>query len=900
MEFGSAAEENKVLDESIGVGVFTLALNGLGLAIDEARGRIYAADNGVIRVLELEAPHKLLLTIDGSTTPATKFTSIVTLAVNEKSGDLFVFDGSSTKSVYQLTKDGEYIATVISKIPPIPGSDIGVDNGPFSPHPGYLFVPSEEGSAIILAFKPTEKCSPEVKSSTFANVTDEDAELRGVIDPCDAETQYVFEYTTQADFEEKEFAGATVAGGGQIPVGSTGVPVSAAATGLLPSTTYYFRLVATNTEGSDEESGRFTTYPSPGVIAPCPNDAGRTGLSALLPDCRAYELVTPPDTNGRTPRGLGKWGGIFFGTREASPAGDKVTFYTEGGTLPGTEGTGSLSGDPYLSTRGPSGWSTAAAGPNGVESTAPLSGSTSPDQGYSFWQSNGEGSAPIEGKSTTFVRYPDGHSEPVGQGALGIDPGADARLIGENGSHILFVSTVELEENAPPGGTESIYDRTPDGTTHVVSLLPGDLTPAAGEDAFYLGASLDGEGVAFRIGSTLYLRYDNEETYEVAEEAIFAGVVEGGGRIFYVKGGDLFAFDVATEETISFAESGDATVVNVSADGSAAYFVSPSVLTGGEENPAGDVAQAGEENLYLSREGTIGFVGTVTQRDVEGEVGKTEKTGGLGLWTEAVGVTSFLAGRFSIDPSRSTPDGNVLLFESRADLTGYDPEGHAQVYRYDSVAGTLQCLSCNPTGAASSGEASLQSILQGVGEPEPSNSFVYVNNLRADGLRAFFQTEEALVIEDADGLQDVYEWEADGVGTCKRPEGCVYLISSGRSERDDYLYAVSDSGDDVFFTTTDLLLPADTERTRSIYDARVGGGFSSQCSAASCPPEITPPLPPALMPPASPPSGRSGNLSPRPPKKCRKGKRKVKRNGKVVCVKKKKHRRAGSGKKGSR
>lgn len=901
-EYGSAGEENAPLPGVIGEGTFHGQARGI--AVDAKRNRFYASDmdqesepaRPVVRVFELGGTHKLLETIDGSKLPAGKFASEPSLAVNEETGDLFTYSEEEVPlGVNRLTSTGTFIENIQHSFKKIFRGIIAIDNGPSSPNKGYLLVPSEPDHAF--AFGPVEECEPVVESLSFINVSASEAQLRAKINPCGAPTSYAFEYTTEAQFEADGFTGAQVAGKGQLPALSSGMEVAADAEGLQPQTAYRFRVVAENPLGKGEAEGSFSTYPLEGPQT-CPNDATRTGLSALLPDCRAYELVTPADTNARAPLGVG-FVGMLFATREASPAGDRVSFHTEGGTIPGFEGTGSLQGDQYLASRGPSGWTTASAGPNGAEATAPALGSTSPDQGFFFWEAGGEGSAVIGGASTSYVRYPDGHSALLGRGSVATDIGAQGKLISAGGTHIIFASTqesghtaVQLEPDAPPNGTQAIYDRTPDEVTHVVSLLPGDETPAAGEDATYKGASIDGRDVAFSIKDTLYLRHDDATTYEVAKEATFAGVAEGGGRVFYLKGGNLFAFDVAAQKTIPFSTSGDVTPVNVAAGGTAAYFVSPSKLGG--ENPNQEEPVEGEENLYLSREGVVGFVGTVTERDVKGELGETAQIDGLGLWISAVEQ-----GRLGKDPSRTNPDGGVLLFSSRAKLGPYDPEGQPEIYRYDAAAPSLECISCNPTGAPASGGASLQPIQQSLGQPEPFTTSAFVENLRSDGRRAFFQSTEPLVARDADHRQDIYEWEEQGVGGCTRPAGCVFLISSGQSSRDNYLYAVSESGDDVFFTSSDLLVGADKDATSSIYDARVGGGFaepppSEPCQGEGCRPALG--GAPSLL---APESGVHGTDV--PPQRCPKGKHKVTKNGKTSCVKKKKkhhkHHKAGSKKK---
>jgi hypothetical protein len=904
-ERSAATEGNGVLSDDIGSGVLGSSL-GASIAIDAAHNRLYVSDylsaagEGVVRIFELAAPHTLIRTIDGSKTPGGSFGTYTAIAADEATGGFFVYDGSEgQEEVLAFDEAGKYTSSIEYGIVDVEGvAEIWVDNGANSPNGGlnpegrYLFVPSHPtGVGHVFAYAPLDIIPAEVLSASVAQVSRTDAELRATIEPKGATTTYTFEYTTQERFEAEGFARATVAGTGQIEGESIKVEVSAPATGLLAGTTYRFRVLAGNELNElnpDEAGGTFTTYPAASPVPPCPNDALRTGFSAPLPDCRAYELVTPADTNARTPFGLGHLG-VYFATRESSPTGDKVSFQIEGGVIPGSDGTGNINGDPYLATRGAEGWNSASAGPSGAEAALIVPGSPSPDQGYSFWGTGVQGTAVIGGKETYYVRYPDGHSALVGRGSLKDDPRASGELISENGDHIIFsggragFAPVKLEPNAPPSGTKAIYDRTGDEVTHVVSLLPGDVTPAAGQDANYKGASLDGVGVAFTIGSKLYLRYANDETYEVGDGVTFAGVAEGGNRVFYLEGGKLIRFDVLTGGRTEFNSTGTAIPVNVSDDGSAAYLVSTSVLTT-KANPLGDKAKAGEQNLYHSKEGAISFVGIVTEWDVEGDT-STEPNGGiafggLGLWVKAVG------GPAAIDPSRTTPDGSAIVFESRANLTDYDSDGQVEVYRFDSVDAQLQCLSCVPTGLPASGGASLQSLSQERAAPEPLNSFALVGNLRDDGRRAFLQSTERLVPEDTDGLQDVYEWEEQGVGSCTRAEGCVYLISSGESDRPDYLYAVSDSGNDVFFRTSDLLLPSDADETPSIYDARVGGGFAEQqtseeCEGEGCRPGLT--TPPSLSPPLT--SSASGEVKP-PRKGCPKGKRKVKRHGKVRCVKK--------------
>jgi hypothetical protein len=900
-EYGSAEEENVLLHSITDPRIQGAAL----FAVDATRRRLFVSSckkEGIFEceVLVFEIPaaaadpkasfsYPLLKEIDGSTTPAGEFLSLKALlstAVDEETGHFFIEDLEKTHRIYEFGENYEYLSTI--ERPFLQDSfvvQMAVGNAGGAANQHYLFVPIVNLSGIheAFAFGPSTACAPHLESVGVGNVSEREAGLHATVEPCSAETHYVFE------LEEEGSGEAKVVGEGTIAKETLSAQVTAPLTSLSPGTTYRFSLTATNEKGSEVKEGTFTTYADASFAASCANESLRVGFSSSLPDCRAYELVTPADTNGRPVRGGGYPAGYPFSTPLSSPAGSAITFMTEGGALPGMEGTGSFLGDRYRATRAVAGWFTVSSGPSGAESETPSFNGTSPDQGYGFWTAEGRGSATLGGfpNKTTYLEYPDGHSEMVGIGSLGFDQNAEGVQLTENASHVVFQTknrpdgslAQQLEPNAPPEGTAAVYDRSAGGPTRVVSLLPGGVTPQAGEDALFVGASADGAGIAFEIGGTLYLRVRNEETYEIGENLTFAGVSEGGRRVFYVQGGNLLAYDTETEEAVPFTATGNATVVNVAPDGSRAYFVSPTKITGAGENPNGALPKAGKQNLYLSEEGQVRFVAIVTQADVEGEA--VEGAGhayGLGLWT-----TEAEAGKQAAkDSSRLNPSGTVLLFQSRADLDGSGTGGSPQVYRYDSAGSRLHCVSCVPAGASEGGGANLETFGAVSTATPPFGARVLVPNLAPDGRRAIFESKEALVSTDNDHVQDVYEWEEEGVGSCTRSGGCVYLISSGHSTSDNYLYAMSRSGDDVFFVTSDILVTGDND-TKSIYDARMGGGFPSEaegaCRGEGCRTEVAGP---ELKQPKS--AARKAHRKP-----CPKGKRKIKRKGKVRCVKKHRH-----------
>jgi hypothetical protein len=353
-----------------------------------------------------------------------------------------------------------------------------------------------------------------------------------------------------------------------------------------------------------------------------------------------------------------------------------------------------------------------------------------------------------------------------------------------------------------------------------------------------------------------------------------AGISADGSRAFYVQAGQVFSVETATNAHTLVTDAGNAALVNVSEDGSHVYFISKTVLTGSEQNQQGQAAQATKNNLYAWGEagGTLRFVTVVDPKDTQG-------TTSLVRWANAaVSPVQTVGNGRANDSSRTTPDGSALLFESRADVTGYDSGGHVEIYRYDAGSGEIECVSCPAGGVAATGDAALETSS---GTPlSPSNSLNHIANLTDDGETAFFETQDALVPGDVNGTWDVYEW--------KRGEQ-AYLISSGQNSVSSFLYATTPSGDDVFFTTSERLVAADTSTVASIYDARAGGGFPEAVAPPPCQGEACQGTPaPAPTFPSAGSGSFEGPPSPAPKRSKKHGKHR-KKHGKHHGGKSKRH-----------
>jgi hypothetical protein len=210
-------------------------------------------------------------------------------------------------------------------------------------------------------------------------------------------------------------------------------------------------------------------------------------------------------------------------------------------------------------------------------------------------------------------------------------------------------------------------------------------------------------------------------------------------------------------------------------------------------------------------------------------------------------------GPYLIPEARVNQDGSAIVFETDSPIYTTAPGefnnsgGFEQVYRYVVATGELSCLSCGATGLSHTGNANMTNSDNVSTEPGVAAAFWAADEraVSSDGGRVFFDSPDQLVPQASNGKRNVYEWEAAGDGSCPSAQGggCLYLISTGQSAGDDFFLDNSTPGNDIFFATTQGLVPQDTDGGYDVYDARVGGGFrasgAAPCSGDSCQGAVT-------------------------------------------------------------
>jgi hypothetical protein len=621
----------------------------------------------------------------------------------------------------------------------------------------------------------------------------------------------------------------------------------------------------------------------------CPNEGFRTGPGANLPDCRAYEMVSPPEKNGGEVDG----GPVLEGTppapQQAALNGAAVTYgsqttFTEAGP------SSSLLSGQYLSRREPGGWHTQAITPeqdmpggvfdsNGGSVEFSLLMGFTEDLSHAFLLANEP--APVAGAPAhyfnPYVRdnLDGGYrllstTKPPVQSPGFADTGSGFRIeyagMSADGSHVVFTANDALTPEALPGA-ENLYEST-NGHLELISALPGgpgaEAVPGAvfGRPAFDQGGLNEGYNRVISAAGSRVIWSDSEGVYVSELTADGARIVHGplpgvyetasgDDGVVFTNTGDLNRYEVSTGKSSDLTGS-SANVVEVlgaSEDGSYVYFLATGALAGGASQTL--------YNIYLWHDGQISFIASTSGEDYGFREGSNGNYAG-----------AFNGGQKLLESAamRVSPDGRYLAFESSEALTEYDnmpakagacesvtsfwaetvrtnPSGRCvEVYEYDASAARLTCVSCNPRSLPPAGDSVLPMPVHALVQNAGWQTTTVQQRYLLDNGRLFFDSADAVLPQASNGKLNVYEYEPQGVSTCQRGGGCIALISSGTSNENSFFIDASASGDDVFITTRQQLVAQDGDEAMDLYDARVDGGFSAAapppCGGEACRPPV--------------------------------------------------------------
>ena len=937
------------LQESFGAGHLSSTER---LAVNSETGNLYVADTGVSEVA-LFGP-----AID--VTPPTA-TGLAVSAVDDHSAHFEAEVSSGTAGAGQETT---YRFSCAPKCPGLQGDRaVATDGAPhpvsdesseLQPHTEYtvtITASNEAGSASEEATFTTDAIAPTVTTDPAQDLAPEHAALMGRVNPHNSATKYWFEYGP-ADCASSSCTSVPATKDATPEGVANGIDFAAQGIyGLGPATTYHYRLIAENAAGLSAGSDETFTTTSPPAES-CPNQERREEQhSAFLPDCRAYEIVSPADKGGN--------GVLVSSTRTRAAADGSAASFTSLGGFADARGTG-IAVD-YLAQRssdpepGDSGWSTHAITPpqrslDFISNTNFLEpvydGEFSPNLDRGIFRAY----SPIPGAAgadpdvdqvqnlylRTDLRVPGPGSysllSPCSACAtplpLNFSNNQLPRFDGASADYqqVIFTSKFNLTGEAAGSGPK-LYE-SDHGTLRLVGLVPplgqaecGPSGPACipadesdagvgGSGGFYTlnTISADGHRVVFtdapgEYHGDLYLREDHQSTIQLNVPEGGTGAGEATTRYWGASADDTRVFFTTSQQLTNDDDNGNRDLYMYEVDAPAGHHLTRLSIDGEPADPPSEV----EGVIGASVDGSYVYFVSAGQL----VPGAPALGPARGIYEWHSGVVSYVGelpnagadanldfpGTSGLTPfaARVTADGRHMMFLSHRGmgLLGYDQAncsglGCAEVYVYSAETHKLACASCNPSGTPASFDATTNTRRSA----SASRDTWHLNHpLSADGRYVFFSTAEALVPEDTNDASDVYSYATE--------TGTLHLLSSGTDEHGSYFMDASDDGRDAFFTTSQRLLGWDPDGNYDLYDARVQGGFpepppaAAPCAGEICQPAVTSSPQPGPFASAT----FSGPADPQP-KRCHPGK--ILKHGK--CVKKKhlKSHRAGRNRGGSK
>jgi hypothetical protein len=392
-----------------------------------------------------------------------------------------------------------------------------------------------------------------------------------------------------------------------------------------------------------------------------------------------------------------------------------------------------------------------------------------------------------EGTLRNVGLVPGPSGEVVVQAATGSGSNAQ-NAVSEDGSRVFFTARRQTSPNPAEIGQEGIFVRENGTATRDLSLSETS-TPDTG--ATYRWATSDGSKVFFTANAGL--------TDESSSE-----------------GTDLYVYDLESEELTDLTPydgAGGAQVagfIGAAEDGSRVYFASRNQLVPGRGKTLAKNQADKTLSIYGVSNRDFSFVGTFREAEFDSVV-----LGSQIEWS-----------------SRVSPSGRYLLFESSADVTGYDSGGAAEAYLYDSQGGSegTLCVSCRQDGQPSVapkgavvGEPRYHVLSVGGTANNPLNGPKFLT-MHGSEPQVFFSSPDKLAPGAVEDQNNVYEWSHGQVFrlvSAQEGQQSPYPGSGGFA----YFGGTSADGSDVYMVTPETINWEDGDQRLSVYDARIGGGF---------------------------------------------------------------------------